>query len=460
MLDMLRIRRARDAARDHARRPARARRAGEAGARVPREPHGPAGGAGRGGGAIGVGACDRGTASAFRSRSRASRSPTARRSACRAISTSADARGVGASRSSRRSRRSRGPTAARVGSRREPRLGAVSHARAGARRDRAARRGVLRVADGARAVERAARTRRIARAAADAWIHAASLGEALAVGPLVRELVRCSPTRDVPAHRHHAHRTRAARGARICRRRWRRSMRRRRCSASSRGVAAAAAVPGRDRAVAALAAARARDRRAGRGGERAAVGALGRAATARSARAFRELVGGLGGRAVPDARTIAQRWLALGAHPARTDVVGNLKNDALPEPPAERAPRARATLGLERDRPLLVLGSVRPGEARARARRGARCRRTARGAGRWWRCRATRALAELRAEATRAGSRCAGERAPTDGAWRWDDARRRARRLLRAPPTWRSWAAASRPTAATTRSSRRRAARR
>src|SRR5262249_19524794 len=48
-------------------------------------------------------------------------------------------------------------------------------------------------------------------------------------------------------------------------------------------------------------------------------------------------------------------------------VVGNLKNDALPVAAPSRA-ASRAELDLDRDRPLLVLGSVRPGEVRLLAR--------------------------------------------------------------------------------------------
>lgn len=58
--------------------------------------------------------------------------------------------------------------------------------------------------------------------------------------------------------------------------------------------------------------------------------------------------------------TDRRRWLALGVRPECCAVTGNLKNDALPRP-ADRA-AARRALGLEPDRPLLVLGSVRPGE--------------------------------------------------------------------------------------------------
>jgi 3-deoxy-D-manno-octulosonic-acid transferase len=56
----------------------------------------------------------------------------------------------------------------------------------------------------------------------------------------------------------------------------------------------------------------------------------------------------------------ARRWRTLGVPEGRCAVIGNLKNDALPEP--EDRSMARRALGLDPDRPLLVLGSVRPGE--------------------------------------------------------------------------------------------------
>jgi 3-deoxy-D-manno-octulosonic-acid transferase len=57
------------------------------------------------------------------------------------------------------------------------------------------------------------------------------------------------------------------------------------------------------------------------------------------------------------------RWLTLGARPERTATVGNLKNDGLPAS-APDARAARATLGLDPGRNLWVLGSIRPGEGR------------------------------------------------------------------------------------------------
>jgi 3-deoxy-D-manno-octulosonic-acid transferase len=76
--------------------------------------------------------------------------------------------------------------------------------------------------------------------------------------------------------------------------------------------------------------------------------------------AMRELVGGLDAVCCQTTRD-AERWLAIGASPARTEVTGNLKDDGLPQPAPSRA-SARAELGLDRDRPLLVLASLRPGE--------------------------------------------------------------------------------------------------
>ena len=65
----------------------------------------------------------------------------------------------------------------------------------------------------------------------------------------------------------------------------------------------------------------------------------------------------------------AARWHSLGVSEASIAVCGNLKFDALPEPvpPSEQATR-RAALGLEPSRPLLTLGSLRPGEALQLAR--------------------------------------------------------------------------------------------
>lgn len=114
-----------------------------------------------------------------------------------------------------------------------------------------------------------------------------------------------------------------------------------------------------------------------------------------------------------------QRWLALGANPARTSVVGNLKSDGLPEPAADRAAE-RARLGLDGASPLLVLGNLRPGETRlvVQAWRGVSPALR----GRWQVVavpRHPRALAQIQAEALAAGLTSMTNAAPTD-AWRWD----------------------------------------
>jgi 3-deoxy-D-manno-octulosonic-acid transferase len=140
---------------------------------------------------------------------------------------------------------------------------------------------------------------------------------------------------------------------------------------------------------------------------------------------LRSLVAGLAG-VLCQGEDDARRWLALGADPARTEVVGNLKNDALPRRAAS-VREARAGLGLDPDRPLLVLGSLRPGEVRlvARAWRGlpVDLREP-------WQVAAVprhpRASAELAAEARAAGQPVARggaamDGAPAAGAWHWDD---------------------------------------
>lgn len=87
---------------------------------------------------------------------------------------------------------------------------------------------------------------------------------------------------------------------------------------------------------------------------------------ARLGESFRELVGGLSGVLCQSAAD-AERWLKIGAPAGRTAVVGNLKNDALPVAAPSRG-AARRELELDPERPLLVLGSVRPGEVRVLAR--------------------------------------------------------------------------------------------
>lgn len=114
-----------------------------------------------------------------------------------------------------------------------------------------------------------------------------------------------------------------------------------------------------------------------------------------------------------------QRWLSIGAPPERTAVVGNLKSDGLPEPASDRG-EARRALGVDPMRPLLVLGNVRPGEARVIARAWRTVPATLRD--RWQVVavpRHPRALPELQAEALAAG--LTGPTASASGdAWRWD----------------------------------------
>jgi 3-deoxy-D-manno-octulosonic-acid transferase len=117
----------------------------------------------------------------------------------------------------------------------------------------------------------------------------------------------------------------------------------------------------------------------------------------------------------------AVRWRALGTRGERTVVVGNLKNDALPRPVADRAV-ARGTLGLDTTRPLLVLGSLRPGEGAFLAEAwqalpaGLRDR---------WQVTAVprhpMAAAGIREELARAGQTLVSGGTPRSGAWRWDE---------------------------------------
>jgi 3-deoxy-D-manno-octulosonic-acid transferase len=102
-------------------------------------------------------------------------------------------------------------------------------------------------------------------------------------------------------------------------------------------------------------------------------------------------------------------------------VVGNLKSDALPMPASSRE-SARQTLGLDPERPLLVLASIRPGESGLAARAWGQLAPATRE--RWQVAalpRHPRASAELRAEAMRSGASLADGGAPRGGAWRWDD---------------------------------------
>jgi 3-deoxy-D-manno-octulosonic-acid transferase len=133
---------------------------------------------------------------------------------------------------------------------------------------------------------------------------------------------------------------------------------------------------------------------------------------------FRGLVQGLAG-VLCQSDADRERWLALGARPECTSVVGNLKSDGLPEPAPDRA-AARATLGLTAGTPLLVLGNLRPGETRAvvQAWRALPAALRAR-----WQVvavpRHPRALAQIQSEAIEAGLTATANAAPSD-AWRWD----------------------------------------
>jgi len=97
-----------------------------------------------------------------------------------------------------------------------------------------------------------------------------------------------------------------------------------------------------------------------------------------------------------------------------------LKHDALPvKPPDRRVARSRN--GLDRERPVLVLGSLRPGEARLIA---AAWRAIPEEQRRGWQVvavpRHARAATEIREEALRLGILDAGDATPVGDAWRWD----------------------------------------
>lgn len=136
--------------------------------------------------------------------------------------------------------------------------------------------------------------------------------------------------------------------------------------------------------------------------------------------ALRRLVAGLDA-VLCQSEEDARRWLELGASPERTAVVGNLKDDGLPAAAPDR-PAARAAVGVDPGRPLLVLGSLRPGEGSPLARAWTGLPREVRD--RWQVVavpRHARASGDLRAEVTGAGVAVAADGAPVHGAWRWDD---------------------------------------
>ncbi len=249
-----------------------------------------------------------------------------------------------------------------------------------------------------------------------AWVHAASLGEAVAVPPLVRELVRLEP------------------GARL------------QLTSSTRSGRARLRELGYDAVLAPLDTPQAVGRFMGgvrparlflletelwphwllrARAERVPVAVVSARLSERSMHSYSRL----GGELRDLVRSLAavlcqgaedeQRWVALGARPEYTRVVGNLKSDGLPEPAPDRG-EALASLGLERDRPLFVLGNLRPGETRAVVH-GWRSVPVALRAG--WQVvavpRHPRALTQLQGEAIAAGLTSTTGAAPSD-AWRWD----------------------------------------
>ncbi len=135
---------------------------------------------------------------------------------------------------------------------------------------------------------------------------------------------------------------------------------------------------------------------------------------------FRGLVAGLDA-VLCQTATDLERWRSLGARAEVCAVTGNLKDDGLPVAATDRA-AARAALGLHPERPLLVLGSLRPGEARVLARAWRAVPAALREA--WQVVAVPRhpiASAGLRAEATGAGQAVSADVGGEAGAWRWDD---------------------------------------
>jgi len=251
----------------------------------------------------------------------------------------------------------------------------------------------------------------------DAWVHAASLGEAVAAAPLVRELLKLEPD------------------ARL------------QLTATTRGGRERLQQLGHPAALAPLDTPQAA-RRFFQGvgpqrlflietelwpqwlmraqSERVPVAVVSARLSERSVRRYlglgsglRSLVESLAG-VLCQSEEDQQRWLSIGARPERTTVVGNLKSDGLPTPASDRG-LERERLGLDRERPLLVLGNVRPGEARqlVRAWRALPVDLRER-----WQVvavpRHPRALPQLQAEAAAAGHGPGHGEAGTADAWRWD----------------------------------------
>ena len=250
----------------------------------------------------------------------------------------------------------------------------------------------------------------------DAWVHSASLGEAVAASALVRELRRLEPEARLQL-------TATTRGGRE--------------RLSALGLPAALAPLDTPQAVARFFHGVRPERlflietelwphwlmRAAR--ERMPVAVVSARLSERSVRHYRGLGSGMRNLVADLAGVLCQseddqqRWLSIGARPERTSVVGNLKSDGLPMPATDRAAE-RERLGLDRDRPLFVLGNVRPGEVRLLVRAW---REQAVELRRRWQVvavpRHPRALRQLQAEAIAAGLTAMNAASPTD-AWRWD----------------------------------------
>ena len=250
----------------------------------------------------------------------------------------------------------------------------------------------------------------------DAWVHSASLGEAVAASALVRELRRLEPEARLQL-------TATTRGGRE--------------RLSALGLPAALAPLDTPQAVARFFHGVRPERlflietelwphwlmRAAR--ERMPVAVVSARLSERSVRHYRGLGSGMRNLVADLAGVLCQseddqqRWLSIGARPERTSVVGNLKSDGLPMPATDRAAE-RERLGLDRDRPLFVLGNVRPGEVRLLVRAW---REQAVELRRRWQVvavpRHPRALRQLQAEAIAAGLTVMNAASPTD-AWRWD----------------------------------------
>ncbi|HEY6867565.1 MAG TPA: glycosyltransferase N-terminal domain-containing protein [Candidatus Eisenbacteria bacterium] len=259
--------------------------------------------------------------------------------------------------------------------------------------------------------------------ACEAWIHAASLGEATAVGPLARELDSLRPGAAL-----HLSATTVTGRARLA------ALAQKREAPTSVSLAPLDAPQAVRRFIAGVRPARvllvetelwphwllaAREARvavavvSARLSERSVVGYR------RLGRAFASLVAGLGA-VLCQAAADRERWLAIGVRPEHTLVTGNLKHDALPAPAGDRA-AARGALGLDPARPLLVLGSLRPGEVALLARAWRALPAALRSA---WQVAAVprhpRASDELAREAVDAGLTLVRGEVPVEGAWAWD----------------------------------------